>query len=399
MAYLGNKYGIYADPSFQMGMALGNAYGNMWAANAKKRQEKQLDDYIEEQANADLMANVNAAQTNNYDLSKGATPMLDRLDGQRTSVDKILDNMSMATGGVEFIKSQADMNPVQRVKDRYKNLSVDNVTAWAKKNGINQEVLNERLASLQKEVATNVGAVMLPEITRNLYSGNVDNILTGMQQLDELKQYDPAAYERYSKVADQQLARRQAFNDNVALANIKGSNKPVYRISDAANKNAVDLIGTLTNKEALGTPLTTEEKVMLQNAQQLNGLYNLERGIGAVSNATNSAQDNRPPFNAKNWGDIKTNIDIAKQAGAGAEAIIAELVKNGVTGKELEQSYNYLGIETEAQKAKREQEKQNLLFPKDESGNVKGLTNTVRPNEEVKTAILYGKPLWNIAHR
>ena len=253
MAYLGSKYGIYADPSFQMGMALGNAYGNMWAANAKKRQAKQLDDYIEEQANADLMAQVNAAQTNNYDLSKGATPMLDRLDGQRTSVDKILDNMSMATGGVEFIKSQADMNPVQRVKDRYKNLSVDNVTAWAKKNGINQEVLDERLPSLQKEVATNVGAVMLPEITRNLYSGNVDNILTGMQQLDELKQYDPAAYERYSKVADQQLARRQAFNDNVALANIKGrqSNKSNYMISDVALNNYSKELNALNEKMSM----------------------------------------------------------------------------------------------------------------------------------------------------
>jgi len=216
MAYLGNKYGIYADPSFQMGMALGNAYGNMWAHNAKQRQAKQLDDYFEEQANANLMAQVNAAQTNNYDLSKGATPMLDRLDGQRTSVDKILDNMSMATGGVEFIKSQADMNPVQRAKDRYKNLSIDNVTAWAKKNGINKEVLDERLPSLQKELATNVGAVMLPEITKNLYSGNVDNILTGMQQLDELKQYDPAAYERYSKMGDSLMANAMNRKNDIA---------------------------------------------------------------------------------------------------------------------------------------------------------------------------------------
>ena len=30
---------IYADPAFQMGMALGNAYGNLWAHNAKERQK------------------------------------------------------------------------------------------------------------------------------------------------------------------------------------------------------------------------------------------------------------------------------------------------------------------------------------------------------------------------
>ena len=44
MAY--TKYGLYADPSFQLGMALGDAYGTMWASNAKKRNEAQMDDVV-----------------------------------------------------------------------------------------------------------------------------------------------------------------------------------------------------------------------------------------------------------------------------------------------------------------------------------------------------------------
>lgn len=262
------KYGLSADPSFQMGMALGNAYGTMWANNAKQRQAKQLDDYINQQRNADFMAEINAAQPEvadrkmeeahaalNFDLSKGSTPMLDRLD-RKSGVDKALDAIAQADsqGAINYMKKQEGMSALDRAKQTYKNLDVDSVTAWAKQNGINQEVLNERLPALQKEVATNVSSLMIPEITKNLYSGNVDNILTGMQQLDELKQYDPASYERYSKIADQQLARRQAFNDSVALANAKGSrqgNKLNYMISDAALKNYSDELNALNEKMAL----------------------------------------------------------------------------------------------------------------------------------------------------
>ena len=46
MAY--TKYGLYADPSFQLGMALGDAYGNLWASNAKKRNEAQMDEVVKQ---------------------------------------------------------------------------------------------------------------------------------------------------------------------------------------------------------------------------------------------------------------------------------------------------------------------------------------------------------------
>lgn len=43
---------IYADPAFQMGMALGNAYGNLWASNAKGRQKEKLQGIIDEATGA-----------------------------------------------------------------------------------------------------------------------------------------------------------------------------------------------------------------------------------------------------------------------------------------------------------------------------------------------------------
>ena len=39
------------DPMFQIGMALGGAYGNVWANNATKRQETKADDIIEQMQN------------------------------------------------------------------------------------------------------------------------------------------------------------------------------------------------------------------------------------------------------------------------------------------------------------------------------------------------------------
>ena len=48
---------IYADPAFQMGMALGNAYGNLWAHNAKERQKVKADNLYNEMFGGDNSGN------------------------------------------------------------------------------------------------------------------------------------------------------------------------------------------------------------------------------------------------------------------------------------------------------------------------------------------------------
>ena len=58
----------YIDPAFQLGMMLGNAYGNMWAANAKKRQGAKADDIINEmkkQKEIEHIANMRSTPAEN----------------------------------------------------------------------------------------------------------------------------------------------------------------------------------------------------------------------------------------------------------------------------------------------------------------------------------------------
>lgn len=116
MAY--GRGGLYIDPSFQMGLALGNAYGNMWASNAKKRQGEHAKDILEEmrqQQQIEEIANMNKPQdapkapqkavsvTGNipgYDLrsSVGSDPTMglskatpDGRSVQDNAVDEVLD--------------------------------------------------------------------------------------------------------------------------------------------------------------------------------------------------------------------------------------------------------------------------------------------------------------------
>lgn len=272
-----------ADPSFQLGMALGDAYGSMWANNARQRQEKKLDDYIEQQRNADLMAEIEATKNPmqdrlqqeasnalNYQLS---SPMLNAID-RPNNIDRAIDAVvgDYGLGGVNYIKKQADMTPLERAKQQYRNLGVDDVTAWAKKQGINQEVIDARIPALQKELATNVGGLMASEITKNLYSGNMDNIITGIQQLDELAKYDPATADRLRKTATAQQARVQGLQDRMMLADYKGqvntgNSLPFgYKSLSAINDRIAQI-------EELGVPdIYASEYNLLKNWKVQNGL-------------------------------------------------------------------------------------------------------------------------------
>lgn len=266
--------GLIADPSFQLGMALGGAYGNMWAANAKKRQAEKLDDYIEEQKQKAFMDEVLAANAAeqvktpdyqrqlqeahnalNFDLTQGTTPILDHLYG-KSGVDKAIEAIASADakGAINFMKKQEELTPLQRAQQKYNNLDVDSVKAWAKQNGINQEVLEPRLTTLQKELSANVGNLMLPEIYDNLYNSNGDtnSIIKGIQQIDELAKYDPQAAAELKKNAVSIMQYNRTRADKLADAATKhqydlgllgakaNTTTSKYKVSDASMKLAQD---------------------------------------------------------------------------------------------------------------------------------------------------------------
>ena len=211
MAYE-RRIGIYADPSFQMGLALGNAYGNMWATNAKNRQGEHAKDIIEEmrqQQQIEDIANMAAPQTEatprqlqqaasvtgnipgkTYDLSRGsvidpsfslssATP--DGRSVQDNAVDEVLNLKRMGQYPIAANLSgneQAINENVQNSSGAQQqnvlggwdpDFSADEFKRRAKEQGLNQEVIDSYLPDIQKEAAKQARNQLLPSINRDLY--------------------------------------------------------------------------------------------------------------------------------------------------------------------------------------------------------------------------------------
>lgn len=381
--------------SFEIGYALGNAYGDMWANNARKRQEKKLDDYIAQQENPDYMASINAAQPvatdgnmdralsvlrqgNDYNLYNdySLSPLVG--EERKSGVDKAIDAIVKADsqGVINFMRGQEGMTPLERAKQKYSNLNVDDVTAWAKKQGINQEVIDSRIPALQKELATNVGGLMAQEINNNLYSGDMNKIIAGIQQLDELAKYDPARAEQMRNFGNQQYARAQNLNDRKTL----GQGKTQYRISDIVYNNALKANQDLVMQ---GVPLTNEQKAVYDTNARIIAIGSAERGIGSnVNENVVGSAIGLPQIDPTNWESIKAAIDISRNTkGKGdkiptLEQIYDNLKEEGLSDEMLLKAKNYMGYKTpeeiEAEKARREKETKDTL-----NWGGRGGTNTV----------------------
>lgn len=225
---------IYADPAFQMGMALGNAYGNLWAANAKGRQKEKFNNIIDEMQNgndiaevaamgsatsvptaeeqrrqrltdealgatpqqmaASVVGNIPGTAQQTYDLSAGRQQGLST-DNRQNYVDEALDyiRQNAAVGAAERVDGA-----IGRTNGLY---SVDDIVNRAKEAGINQEVIDERLPELQKEAARRARENLLPGITENLYGytdangayvpPTASDYSQAIMDIARLREYDP----------------------------------------------------------------------------------------------------------------------------------------------------------------------------------------------------------------
>lgn len=233
MAY--GRGGLYMDPSFQMGLALGNAYGNMWAANAKNRQGEHAKGILEEmrqQQQIEEIANMNKPQdapkapqkaasvTGNipgYDLrsSVGSDPTMglsratpDGRSVQENAVDEVLNLKRMGaypitaeqqTAGEQ--KAEVTANPQAAKLGFNPNFSVDEFKRRVNERGLNKEVVDMYLPDAQKEAATQARSNLLPEIMDGLYgytneqgeyvAPTPESYRNANEKLMLLKQYDP----------------------------------------------------------------------------------------------------------------------------------------------------------------------------------------------------------------
>lgn len=259
----------YIDPAFQLGMMLGNAYGNMWAANAKKRQGAKADDIINEMKNQqeiERIANMrstpaeNAAQAvvndnaqrqaaqaagqitglGNIGVNKGVDYMgmgaqfAEPQDPFKLSVPSAIDALKSPLGKERALNNamqatakdyqqQASLAPAQRKSSNWNpNYTEDNVRNRLKQAGINKEVIDEKMGEVKSDIAQRARDVLLPSIMQNLY-GTVDekgnyksptpmDSMKAMIDLQTLAQYDPATAKMLSAGA---ISPKDIYNEQL----------------------------------------------------------------------------------------------------------------------------------------------------------------------------------------
>lgn len=215
----------YIDPAFQIGMMLGDAYGNMWAANAKKRQGAKADDIIEQMQNQraiQRIADARRAGISDEDAvqvitdkiaqqagAQGATQatgmgqfnqpgidfmgmgaqMAEQQDPYKLSVPSPLDQLKGA-GGKEYSINkalQANQNALNKEKEAQAVLASnptaqaaynwnpdyteDNVRKALRKAGLAKDVIDEKVGEVKSDIAKRAEAVLLPSIRKKMFYG------------------------------------------------------------------------------------------------------------------------------------------------------------------------------------------------------------------------------------
>ncbi|WP_419572905.1 hypothetical protein [Phascolarctobacterium succinatutens] len=215
----------YIDPTFQIGMMVGDAYGNMWAANAKKRQGVRADDIIEQMQNQraiQRIADARRAGISDEDAvqvitnkiaqqagAQGATqatgmgqlnhPSIDFMgmgaqmaepqDPYKLSVPSPLDQLKGA-GGKEYSINkalQANQNALNKEKEAQTVLASnptaqaaynwnpdyteDNVRKALRKAGLAKDVIDEKVGEVKSDIAKRADEVLLPSIRKKMFYG------------------------------------------------------------------------------------------------------------------------------------------------------------------------------------------------------------------------------------
>lgn len=296
MAY--GRGGLYIDPSFQMGLALGNAYGNMWASNAKKRQGEHAKDILEEmrqQQQIEEIANMNQPQAqqpqkavsvtgnipgyNGFDLKRGtildpqfslssATP--DGRSVQENAADELgmkrmgaypitaeqqaageqLEKLGQYPLNVNASEQNAEVasNP-QTVKQGQDgsanapaaklgfnpNFSADEFKRRANERGLNKEVIDMYLPDVQKEAAVQARNNLLPEIMDGLYG-----------YTNEEGKYVAPSPESYRN-ANEKLMLLKQYDPDTANPLLSGSITP----RDIYTENRADTVYGRTRQDLL----------------------------------------------------------------------------------------------------------------------------------------------------
>lgn len=268
----------YIDPAFQIGMMLGDAYGNMWAANAKKRQGARADRIIEDMQNANAIeriANMGTVPAQNGDAGREyANKLIQQQAAGIGGVDSGINfggnpNQYMAasmadiktpSGGLEYSLANVDedkkylakLSPYnQKLANWNPDYTEDNVRKELQRAGLAKDVIDEKVGEAKSDIAKRAEAVLLPSIQKKMFygydtveqtkdeQGNVvpvnvhhdpdaNSYMQAMSELELLKQYSPEAYKTY---ASQMVGPKDLYNER--LYNERYDRQQADKLEDA----------------------------------------------------------------------------------------------------------------------------------------------------------------------
>lgn len=242
--------GIYTDPAFQMGMALGNAYGNLWASNAENRNREQMRELIRNQTGqlgeneiAQIAAmgdtqGLNPGTANTVEAAITNTAQQDPAAAYRqrlfaagnatpqqvtAGVNGNIPGSYVAGTGNNSIDEA--LNRIQR-QDQLKRaggakqnplFSADDIAFAAQMAGINQEVIDDFMPGLQKQAASRARETLLPGIINDSYgytnaSGEYvpPDYRAALEGILELGKYDP---ETANKLMSGAISSKDIYNN------------------------------------------------------------------------------------------------------------------------------------------------------------------------------------------
>ena len=251
-----------SDPMFQLGMALGGAYGNIWANNATKRQGARADRIIEDMQNANAIeriANMGTIPAQNGDAGREyANKLIQQQAAGIGGVDSGINfggnpNQYMAasmadiktpSGGLEYSLANVDedkkylakLSPYnQKLANWNPDYTEDNVRKELQRAGLAKDVIDEKVGEAKSDIAKRAEAVLLPSIQKKMFygydtveqtkdeQGNVvpinvhhdpdaNSYMQAMAELELLKQYSPEAYKTY---ASQMVGPKDLYNERL----------------------------------------------------------------------------------------------------------------------------------------------------------------------------------------
>ena len=312
--------GIYADPAFQMGMALGNAYGNLWASNAENRNREQMRELIRQQtgqleeneiAQIAAMGGADGVNPGGAARAESAATNAAQLDPEAARRQRLFGSyVAGATNGTDEALNRIQQQDQLRragVAARNPLFSADDIAFAAQMAGVHEDVIEDFMPVLQKAAANNARETLLPGIMNDSY-GYTDasgeymppDYKAAVEGILELGRYDP---ETAKALLSGAISSKDLYNaQREEIARLAGLDTYAQKlqIADAVKQQQEEREFNRTVEALMQSGMSREQA-------EYTARLNFNYGTGKRSGSKGSTQ--KPEIETKRFEIAKKRID------------------------------------------------------------------------------------------